>query len=184
MPSFCPEKTITWLPQFVFGQGEEGPPSLEYIKAKDLFPQKELVKEDESLQVRPQNHCSRPQAHPLWLPVQPWASECGTWPDYEVIINAGAAQEHSPAAPWWIPGRHCVVLHPVTAKIWLQDSQLSRLGVKHRRRERDKERDVYHHSAPFICVSSEEKVNYAAWWVPKLLYLQRLQLRPTLNWAV
>lgn len=32
-------------------QGEEGPPSLEYIKAKDLFPQKELVKEDESLQV-------------------------------------------------------------------------------------------------------------------------------------
>lgn len=34
-----------------FHQGEEGPPSLEYIKAKDLFPQKELVKEDESLQV-------------------------------------------------------------------------------------------------------------------------------------
>ncbi|TKS83612.1 Myotubularin-related protein 4 [Collichthys lucidus] len=33
------------------GGGEEGPPSLEYIKAKDLFPQKELVKEDESLQV-------------------------------------------------------------------------------------------------------------------------------------
>lgn len=32
-------------------QGEEGPPSLEYIKAKDLFPQKELVKEDECLQV-------------------------------------------------------------------------------------------------------------------------------------
>ncbi|KAL4660607.1 myotubularin-related protein 4 isoform X1 [Arapaima gigas] len=31
--------------------GEEGPPSLEYIQAKDLFPQKELVKEDESLQV-------------------------------------------------------------------------------------------------------------------------------------
>ncbi|XP_016523720.1 myotubularin-related protein 4 isoform X1 [Poecilia formosa] len=31
--------------------GEEGPPSLEYIKAKDLFPQKDLVKEDESLQV-------------------------------------------------------------------------------------------------------------------------------------
>uniref|UniRef100_A0A673BMX6 phosphatidylinositol-3,5-bisphosphate 3-phosphatase n=1 Tax=Sphaeramia orbicularis TaxID=375764 RepID=A0A673BMX6_9TELE len=29
----------------------EGPPSLEYIKAKDLFPQKELVKEDDSLQV-------------------------------------------------------------------------------------------------------------------------------------
>ncbi|CAL8276772.1 unnamed protein product [Arctogadus glacialis] len=31
--------------------GEDGPPSLEYIKAKDLFPQKELVKEDDSLQV-------------------------------------------------------------------------------------------------------------------------------------
>ncbi|XP_056140421.1 myotubularin-related protein 4 isoform X2 [Lampris incognitus] len=31
--------------------GEEGPPSLEYIKAKDLFPQKELVREDDSLQV-------------------------------------------------------------------------------------------------------------------------------------
>ncbi|XP_029104914.1 myotubularin-related protein 4 isoform X4 [Scleropages formosus] len=31
--------------------GEEGPPSLEYIQAKDLFPQKELVKEDENLQV-------------------------------------------------------------------------------------------------------------------------------------
>ncbi|XP_077360446.1 phosphatidylinositol-3,5-bisphosphate 3-phosphatase MTMR4 isoform X2 [Festucalex cinctus] len=35
----------------IFSMGEEGPPSLEYIKAKDLFPQKELVKEDESLQV-------------------------------------------------------------------------------------------------------------------------------------
>lgn len=33
-------------------QGEEGPPSLEYIQAKDLFPPKELVKEEESLQVR------------------------------------------------------------------------------------------------------------------------------------
>ncbi|XP_002719139.2 phosphatidylinositol-3,5-bisphosphate 3-phosphatase MTMR4 isoform X1 [Oryctolagus cuniculus] len=31
--------------------GEEGPPSLEYIQAKDLFPPKELVKEEESLQV-------------------------------------------------------------------------------------------------------------------------------------
>ncbi|XP_030648747.1 myotubularin-related protein 4 [Chanos chanos] len=31
--------------------GEEGPPSLEYIQAKDLFPQKELVKEDDGLQV-------------------------------------------------------------------------------------------------------------------------------------
>lgn len=33
-------------------QGEEGPPSLEYIQAKDLFPPKELVKEEENLQVR------------------------------------------------------------------------------------------------------------------------------------
>uniref|UniRef100_A0A673K265 phosphatidylinositol-3,5-bisphosphate 3-phosphatase n=1 Tax=Sinocyclocheilus rhinocerous TaxID=307959 RepID=A0A673K265_9TELE len=32
-------------------QGEEGPPSLEYIQARDLFPQKELVKEDDALQV-------------------------------------------------------------------------------------------------------------------------------------
>ncbi|KAK2910848.1 hypothetical protein Q8A67_002981 [Cirrhinus molitorella] len=31
--------------------GEEGPPSLEYIQARDLFPQKELVKEDDALQV-------------------------------------------------------------------------------------------------------------------------------------
>uniref|UniRef100_A0A6J0UFW1 phosphatidylinositol-3,5-bisphosphate 3-phosphatase n=1 Tax=Pogona vitticeps TaxID=103695 RepID=A0A6J0UFW1_9SAUR len=31
--------------------GEEGPPSLEYIQAKDLFPHKELIKEEESLQV-------------------------------------------------------------------------------------------------------------------------------------
>ncbi|KAL0994789.1 hypothetical protein UPYG_G00127180 [Umbra pygmaea] len=31
--------------------GEEEPPSLEYIQAKDLFPPKELVKEDDSLQV-------------------------------------------------------------------------------------------------------------------------------------
>ncbi|XP_015223234.1 myotubularin-related protein 4 isoform X2 [Lepisosteus oculatus] len=31
--------------------GEEGPPSLEYIQAKDLFPHKELVKEEEGLQV-------------------------------------------------------------------------------------------------------------------------------------
>lgn len=35
-----------------FPQGEEGPPSLEYIQAKDLFPPKELVKEEENLQVR------------------------------------------------------------------------------------------------------------------------------------
>lgn len=34
-----------------FLQGEEGPPSLEYIQAKDLFPPKELVKEEENLQV-------------------------------------------------------------------------------------------------------------------------------------
>lgn len=45
-----------WKPHWRFcclcvQQGEEGPPSLEYIKAKDLFPQKELVKEDDSLQV-------------------------------------------------------------------------------------------------------------------------------------
>uniref|UniRef100_A0A8C1WKN6 phosphatidylinositol-3,5-bisphosphate 3-phosphatase n=1 Tax=Cyprinus carpio TaxID=7962 RepID=A0A8C1WKN6_CYPCA len=32
-------------------QGEEGPPSLEYIQARDLFPQKEPVKEDDALQV-------------------------------------------------------------------------------------------------------------------------------------
>ncbi|XP_069767108.1 phosphatidylinositol-3,5-bisphosphate 3-phosphatase MTMR4 isoform X2 [Narcine bancroftii] len=31
--------------------GEEGPPSLEYIQAKDLFPRKDLVKEEENLQV-------------------------------------------------------------------------------------------------------------------------------------
>ncbi|XP_055513977.1 myotubularin-related protein 4 isoform X4 [Leucoraja erinacea] len=31
--------------------GEEGPPSLEYIQAKDLFPRKDLVKEDEDLQI-------------------------------------------------------------------------------------------------------------------------------------
>ncbi|XP_043085607.1 myotubularin-related protein 4 isoform X2 [Puntigrus tetrazona] len=31
--------------------GEEGPPSLEYIQARDLFPQKELLKEDDALQV-------------------------------------------------------------------------------------------------------------------------------------
>ncbi|KAJ7308969.1 hypothetical protein JRQ81_008251 [Phrynocephalus forsythii] len=32
-------------------EGEEGPPSLEYIQAKDLFPHKELIKEEDSLQV-------------------------------------------------------------------------------------------------------------------------------------
>ncbi|XP_053131055.1 myotubularin-related protein 4 isoform X1 [Hemicordylus capensis] len=31
--------------------GEEGPPSLEYIQAKDLFPHKELIKEEDSLQI-------------------------------------------------------------------------------------------------------------------------------------
>ncbi|XP_076867817.1 phosphatidylinositol-3,5-bisphosphate 3-phosphatase MTMR4 isoform X2 [Brachyhypopomus gauderio] len=31
--------------------GEEGPPSLEYIQAKDLFPPKELIKEEDGLQV-------------------------------------------------------------------------------------------------------------------------------------
>ncbi|XP_016415464.1 myotubularin-related protein 4-like, partial [Sinocyclocheilus rhinocerous] len=32
-------------------KGEEGPPSLEYIQARDLFPQKELLKEDDALQI-------------------------------------------------------------------------------------------------------------------------------------
>lgn len=40
------DRTVAFL------QGEEGPPSLEYIQAKDLFPPKELVKEEENLQVR------------------------------------------------------------------------------------------------------------------------------------
>lgn len=40
------------LKVMAFLQGEEGPPSLEYIQAKDLFPPKELVKEEENLQVR------------------------------------------------------------------------------------------------------------------------------------
>uniref|UniRef100_A0A8C2ZAS3 phosphatidylinositol-3,5-bisphosphate 3-phosphatase n=1 Tax=Cyclopterus lumpus TaxID=8103 RepID=A0A8C2ZAS3_CYCLU len=44
----CPDQLSTAL---AGSMGEEGPPSLEYIKAKDLFPQKELVKEDESLQM-------------------------------------------------------------------------------------------------------------------------------------
>lgn len=45
----------TWqLTTVAFQQGEEGPPSLEYIQAKDLFPPKELVKEEENLQVRRQ----------------------------------------------------------------------------------------------------------------------------------
>lgn len=44
--------TVIWCVRLPFVlQGEEGPPSLEYIQAKDLFPQKELVKEDDSLQV-------------------------------------------------------------------------------------------------------------------------------------
>lgn len=75
--------SLTWITTEVFiflsldcvcvWQGEEGPPSLEYIKAKDLFPQKELVKEDESLQVRWQpllQHgpiCSHAQQHDLIL---------------------------------------------------------------------------------------------------------------------
>ncbi|XP_039634424.1 myotubularin-related protein 4 isoform X2 [Perca fluviatilis] len=46
---FFSSKCTDWTHQKL--SGEEGPPSLEYIKAKDLFPQKELVKEDESLQV-------------------------------------------------------------------------------------------------------------------------------------
>lgn len=51
-------------------QGEEGPPSLEYIQAKDLFPQKELVKEDDSLQVScspPPSHCMIHQNENSWL---------------------------------------------------------------------------------------------------------------------
>ncbi|XP_041949393.1 myotubularin-related protein 4 isoform X3 [Alosa sapidissima] len=39
------------VPNTAQAMGEEGPPSLEYIQAKDLFPQKDLVKEEESLQV-------------------------------------------------------------------------------------------------------------------------------------
>lgn len=50
---------------FCVCQGEEGPPSLEYIKAKDLFPQKELVKEDDSLQVS-RTDFIRPGRLPLW----------------------------------------------------------------------------------------------------------------------
>lgn len=56
-PQFLPFHNTCWLGPVsmcvLFAmQGEEGPPSLEYIQAKDLFPPKELVKEEESLQVR------------------------------------------------------------------------------------------------------------------------------------
>lgn len=47
-------------------QGEEGPPSLEYIQAKDLFPPKELVKEEENLQVR-RSWGPRGVELPAWL---------------------------------------------------------------------------------------------------------------------
>ncbi|KAK2111306.1 Myotubularin- protein 4 [Saguinus oedipus] len=49
-----PNKKISPAPKHIFllkASGEEGPPSLEYIQAKDLFPPKELVKEEENLQV-------------------------------------------------------------------------------------------------------------------------------------
>ncbi|XP_010146141.1 PREDICTED: LOW QUALITY PROTEIN: myotubularin-related protein 4, partial [Eurypyga helias] len=42
---------VPCVPALHRDRGEEGPPSLEYIQAKDLFPPKELVKEEESLQV-------------------------------------------------------------------------------------------------------------------------------------
>lgn len=66
-------------------QGEEGPPSLEYIQAKDLFPPKELIKEEESLQVRKQKH---PNSSGMWqaglcraalqpsTSWRPWAGRC------------------------------------------------------------------------------------------------------------
>lgn len=80
-------------------QGEEGPPSLEYIKAKDLFPQKELVKEDESLQVSRNSFHQLPlestapsaltsscmSATRSWRKVRAWHS----W-DYDLISRPGS----------------------------------------------------------------------------------------------
>lgn len=49
--TFLLNSFLTCLSHVWLFQGEEGPPSLEYIQAKDLFPHKELIKEEESLQV-------------------------------------------------------------------------------------------------------------------------------------
>lgn len=49
-------------------QGEEGPPSLEYIQARDLFPQKELVKEDDALQVSFTRQTDNIRFLPCWDP--------------------------------------------------------------------------------------------------------------------
>ncbi len=100
-------------------QGEEGPPSLEYIKAKDLFPQKELVKEDESLQVSC-NSFHQPltttdlvhNLHPrlLWWVGAGEKTKCGS-SDYDLMFNAGSWCSSRALlwnTNWWNLGCHCV----------------------------------------------------------------------------
>lgn len=78
---------FTWPPLHCVWQGEEGPPSLEYIKAKDLFPQKELVKEDESLQV----------CWPLFIWHRRVSQECS-----RVLVSVSSLASLSSVTTWLI----------------------------------------------------------------------------------
>lgn len=80
-----------WFGCLCIQQGEEGPPSLEYIKAKDLFPQKELVKEDDSLQVSW-------TALPSTISLHSMSSE--QW-DASQVPTPRAARVCSAYTPWW-----------------------------------------------------------------------------------
>lgn len=87
-------------------QGEEGPPSLEYIKAKDLFPQKELVKEDESLQV------SRTMFSNTYPSTKRWKEQSVALPGYDLIFDPGCWQVTS-RVPVKHPDEACVVWLPL-----------------------------------------------------------------------
>lgn len=125
-------------------QGEEGPPSLEYIKAKDLFPQKELVKEDESLQVsktvfinpwEPLLQSSTPSAlTPTYMPGK--KTQCGTSRIWRHLLSWLLVWHQR--APLKHPHETCAVTRKsVTAKISLQESPLSRIDARHRGRDDD-----------------------------------------------
>lgn len=82
-------------------QGEEGPPSLEYIQAKDLFPPKELVKEEENLQVR--RNSRRLRAGGASCPVSAL--------DSRILRGSPRALGSSPRPPRGVGGCICQPVH-------------------------------------------------------------------------
>lgn len=105
----CPsveDVCLTMCP-LVLWQGEEGPPSLEYIQAKDLFPQKDLVKEEESLQVRTQHASHQGSKLTFWSVkiYEPLTYKLVKFTSHLTVYQHFLSTSHLqnlPAFGWWL----------------------------------------------------------------------------------